>query len=85
MDQQQIINWLLGVFGMVLGFMLRAVWQSVKDLQKSDKEIVDKVNSIEVLVAGGYVRKDEFDKRLDALFDKLDRIEDKLDGKEDKK
>lgn len=84
MDAQQIINWLLGVFGMVLGFMLRAIWQSVKDLQKSDKEIVEKVNSIEVLVAGGYVPKSEFDKRVDALFDKLDRIEDKLDKKEDK-
>lgn len=70
---------------MVLGFLLRSMWQAVRDLQSSDKQIVEKVNSIEVLVAGGYVKKDEFNSRLDAMFDKLDRIEDKLDRKEDKK
>lgn len=69
---------------MVLGFLLKTVWQAVKDLQASDKQIVDKVNSIEVLVAGQYVKQDEFNRLSDAMFKKLDRIEGKLDAKADK-
>ena len=49
---QVIINWLLASFGALIGFLLNAVWQAVKDLQTADKELVGKVSEIEVLVAG---------------------------------
>ena len=81
---QAVINWVIAGFGALIGFVLKAVWDSVKDLQAADKEIVTKVSSIEILVAGNYVRKDEFTKVADAIFTKLDRIEDKLDKKVDK-
>jgi F0F1-type ATP synthase membrane subunit b/b' len=81
---QAIINWLLAGFGALIGFLLNAVWQAVKDLQEADKELASKVAEIEVLVAGAYVRKDEFTQSVNALFAKLDRIEDKLDKKVDK-
>lgn len=81
---QTIINWLLAGFGALIGFLLNAVWQAVKDLQSADKELASKVSEIEVLVAGAYVRKDDFTQSVNALFAKLDRIEDKLDKKVDK-
>lgn len=81
---QAIINWLLAGFGALIGFLLNAVWQAVKDLQEADKALASKVAEIEVLVAGAYVRKDEFTQTVNALFAKLDRIEDKLDKKVDK-
>lgn len=81
---QTIINWLLAGFGALIGFLLNAVWQAVKDLQETDKSLASKVAEIEVLVAGAYVRKDEFTQSVNALFSKLDRIEDKLDKKVDK-
>ena len=81
---QTIINWLLASFGALIGFLLNAVWQAVKDLQNADKQLASKVAEIEVLVAGAYVRKDEFAQSVNALFAKLDRIEDKLDKKVDK-
>lgn len=81
---QTLINWLLGGFGALIGFLLNAVWQSVKDLQDSDKEIASKIASIEILVAGAYVKKDEFQDNIKALFLKLDKIEDKIDRKADK-
>lgn len=81
---QTLINWLLGGFGALIGFLLNAVWQAVKDLQKSDKDIAEKVSSIEVLVAGQYVHRSEFERLSDALFAKLDKIDNKLDGKADK-
>jgi hypothetical protein len=81
---QSIINWLLAGFGALIGFLLNAVWQAVKDLQVADKEMADKVGQIEVLVAGNYLRRDDFEHTIEALFKKLDKIEDKLDGKADK-
>ena len=81
---QTIINWLLAGFGALIGFLLNAVWQAVKDLQAADKVLSEKVGNIEVLVAGDYVRKDEFMSQMNALFTKLDKIEDKLDKKADK-
>jgi len=81
---QTLINWLLGGFGALIGFLLNTVWQAVKDLQAADKSLVEKVSQIEVLVAGAYVRKDEFQDNINALFAKLDKIEDKIDRKADK-
>ena len=42
MMDQVLINWLLGGFGALIGFLLNAVWQAVKDLQHSDKELATK-------------------------------------------
>lgn len=81
---QELINWLLLGFGSLIGFLLNAVWQAVKDLQVADKELAGKVSGIEVLVAGDYVKKEEFSNTVTALFTKLDRIEDKIDKKADK-
>ena len=82
--EQTIINWLLAGFSTLIGFLLNAVWQAVKDLQTADKVLTEKAGRIEVLVAGGYVRKDELMPQMNALFAKLDKIEDKLEHKEDK-
>jgi len=81
---QTIVNWMLAGFGGLIGFLLNAVWQAVKDLQTADKELTKKVSEIEVLVAGAYVKKEEFSTAVTALFTKLDRIEDKIDKKADK-
>ena len=81
---QELFNWLLGGLGTVLGFLLNSIWQAVKDLQRADKELSDKVAAIDVLVAGDYVRKDEMSQTINVLFAKLDRIEDKIERKVDK-
>lgn len=81
---QALVNWLLAGFGGLIGFLLNVVWQAVKDLQKADKILADRVGEIEVLVAGSYITKTDFTQVTDAIFRKLDRIEDKLDGKADK-
>ena len=81
---QTIINWLLAGFGTLIGFLMNAVWQAVKDLQAADMKLAEKVSAVEVLVAGAYVRKDDFGHSVEALFKKLDKIEDKIDKKADK-
>lgn len=81
---QEFINWVVAGFGSLIGFLIGIVWGAVKDLQTADKELTDKVASIELLVAGDYVRKSELIELQKALFSKLDRIEEKLDKKVDK-
>jgi hypothetical protein len=81
---QEIFNWVLSGLGALLGFIVKAMWDAVKDLQASDKDLADKVSKIEVLVAGEYVKKDEFNNIMLRIFEKLDHIEEKIDKKVDK-
>lgn len=75
---------LAGAVSVLFGWILKTVWDAVKDLQKADDELIDKVNRIEVLVAGEYVKREDFRSDMDRLFDKLDKIDKKLDSKADK-
>jgi len=84
MIDQSIVNWIFGLASTLIGFLLSQIWQAVKDLQKSDRELADKISSLEVLVAGQYVKETAFNATVDAMFKKLDRIEDKIDKKADK-
>ena len=81
---QTIINTIIGLVFSMSGWILKSIWDALKILQNVDAQLSDKVNSIELLVAGQYVRKDEIEKLFSALFTKLDKISDKIDGKVDK-
>jgi hypothetical protein len=84
MESQTLFNAAISAVSALGGWWLKAMWSAVKDLQATDRLLADKVAAIEVLVAGQYVRKDDFDRLADALFRKLDRIQDKLEEKADK-
>lgn len=81
---QTLINWLLGGFGTLIGFLLNAVWQAVKDLQSADKQLVEKMSKIEVLVAGDYAKREDVDRLGQTLFQKLDHISEQINRKADK-
>lgn len=82
--EQGLINALIAVVGSAFGWILKVIWDAVKELQKADDQLIEKVNRIEVLVAGEYVKREDFRADMDRLFDKLDAIDKKLDGKADK-
>ena len=84
METQTVINLSIGAVGALLGVIMKAIWDAVKDLQNSDKAIVKDVAELQVLVAGNYITRGEFSKVQTALFEKLDRIDAKLDLKADK-
>jgi hypothetical protein len=84
MDQQQFFNIAVAIIGALGGWWMRVMWQSLKELQAADSKLADKVSSVEVLVAGKYVMREELSRDISAIFSKLDRIEDKLDKKVDK-
>ena len=84
MEFQDLFNTAMGALLLLGGWFMRIMWDSLQGLQKQDRELAEKVGRIEVLVAGEYVRKDDFDRIIERLFDKLDHIELKIDNKADK-
>jgi hypothetical protein len=84
MDFQVLFNLAMGFIMTLFGWFLRVSWDSLSKLQEQDRELADKVARIEVLVAGEYVKKEDFERVIERLFDKLDHIEIKIDNKADK-
>jgi hypothetical protein len=84
MNEQTVFNVLIGIVCSGMGWYMKTIFDSVKDLQHTDKELAEKVGQIEILVAGHYCKKDDLEKMSHAIFAKLDRIEDKIDKKADK-
>lgn len=83
-NAQNLFNIMFSIIGLLGGWWMRVMWQSLSELHRQDAKLAEKVGSIEVLVAGQYVKRDDMDKTLSAMFIKLDRIEDKIDKKADK-
>lgn len=81
MEPQSLINTAFAVVGALGGFILKAVWDGIKELREADSALTDKVQRIEVLVAGAYVTREDFGRMTATLFAKLDKIDAKLDLK----
>ena len=75
---QDVLNIIVGIACSVFGWLLKTIWESVKDLQTADRSLTDKVMAVELLVAGQYIKRDEIQVLHNALFKKLDKIEDRL-------
>ena len=81
---QQLFNWAVAALGALGGFILKSIWDAVKELQRADTSLVEKVSSIEILIAGDYIKKEDFNSLSNIIFLKLDKIMEKLDSKVDK-
>ena len=83
-DFQTLFNIAIMAAGGLFGWILKTIWEVLRDLQTADKELTDKVNHIEVLVAGKYVTRDELHQEMGEVKAMLDKIFYKLDGKADR-
>jgi len=81
---QTVFNIVVSLCAFLGGWVLNSLQASLTHLQEADTELARKIQSIEVLVAGNYVKRDDVERLMAAVFAKLDRIESKLDGKADK-
>jgi hypothetical protein len=84
MDYQVMFNLLYGAFAFLCGFLLNNLWNEMKSMQRTDKEIVDRVSAIETVVAGNYVTRAEFQHNMDKLFGMLNDISTTLGKKADR-
>jgi hypothetical protein len=77
MIDQEIINLIIGAILSVLGWFARQLWDAVQDLKRDMKQL-------EVDLPTHYLRKEDFETRLDRIELSLNRIFERLDHKADK-
>jgi len=75
-DLQSMINIALGSIIGLIGFLGGALYgnlkSQIKDGKDSHEKLNDRVTQLELLVAGKYPTREEFNKSNEALLDKLD-------------
>lgn len=81
---QTIINALFTVCGVLIGWMINGIKESIKNARNDHTALNTKVQAIELLVVGNYVKHEDLNALSNAIFAKLDRIETKVDQKMDK-
>lgn len=79
MDYQILFNVVLGAFGTLATFLITNLSKKIDRLTEEDRELLLKVSALQILVAGQYVTRNEFDAKIDAFFVKLDSIDGKLE------
>lgn len=77
MNDQSIINLIMGTALAVIGWFARQLWDAVQTLKEDMKDL-------EVELPTHYVSKNEFESKFDRIESMLERIFDKLDAKVDK-
>lgn len=77
MENQEIVNILIGIGLSVCGWFVRQMWDAVQTL-KND------LQKLEIELPTKYVRKQDLDQRLDRIDDMLDKLFERLDKKVDK-
>jgi hypothetical protein len=60
------------------GWILNNLKDSMTAMKESEDLLMDKVQKIEVLVAGSYVKKEDMEKMSETILNKLDSIEQRL-------
>ncbi len=78
MDLQTLINTVLPLICVAIGWLCKELWNAVKELKD---DLVD----LRGHVSEHYVRKDDFNTRWDEVLKAVHRIEDKLDIIRDRK
>lgn len=85
MDEYQILfNSAFAVLLLGVGWYMRMISETTRDLREVDQDIYEKITQLSVVVPENYVHKLEYRDLNNRIFDKLDRIEKKLDRKVDK-
>lgn len=81
---ESYIHSLITVAVGVVGYILKILWDSVKDLQRDDENLLNKLNDLQVAIASDYAKREELRAEFKMFREMLERIERKLDQKVDK-
>ena len=74
---QDVINLLVGGFGAVVGWVLKVIWDGIKELQADMRDFQNEVHV-------NYVHKDDYRADIKEVKDILKQIFEKLDRKADR-
>jgi hypothetical protein len=78
MDTQTLINFVLGSFLALIGWLARQLWEAVERLKLD-------LHQIEVELPSNYVKREEFSESLKEIKDLCRQIFDKVDSLEKRK
>jgi hypothetical protein len=76
-DTQTAINLIGGAILATIGWFARRLYEATENLRRD-------IHEIEKDLPISYVRKEDFDKRMDRIEHMLERIVEKLEGKADR-
>ena len=88
MDSQNIFDWMIGIGGAVIGWMLKVIWEAIRDVRAELKDLDKQMHD-------DFVRRDDFKEAIREIkddmregFNKVDRtlglIFKKLENRNDK-
>ena len=77
MDSQDLFNAAITLSGAFGGWILKTIWDAIKDLKSEIKELNREVNQ-------DFVRREDFKDAIGEIKEMLNKIFDKLDNKADK-
>ena len=77
MPSQEVINLVITCFGAILGWLLKAMWEAVRDLKNDIRDIESELHT-------KYVSRDDYKDDIAEIKDILKQIFAKLDTKADK-
>lgn len=84
MEIQIIVDILLGIIIVLMGFVLNGAKSDMSEMRKNHKELEDRLFSMGIKIPATYVTKEELYRMLDNINNTLEQINHKLDKKSDK-
>ena len=75
MSYQDWFNVLIAIVGALGTWWMTTIWSELRENRKANKENSDRMQKIEVLIAGEYARKSEIEALSRELFKKLGKLE----------
>lgn len=81
---QSLFNIVVGFSGICGGWILKTLWEAIRDAQTHQRKTDQEVSELKVLVAGQYVTRGEFNTTMNGINTKLDYIVDTLNHKQDR-
>ena len=96
MDVQVMLNSAVSVVLLLVGAIIKALWDGLNGLRSADANLADKVNAIEKLVVSDYVKRDEVTSMFHTILNKIEAAQEtnnthimsileKLNGKADRR
>lgn len=76
--EQTLFNIAVGVAGALATWVLKSMTKRIDDVEQAEDLMKNKLQAIELLVAGSYVKQSDLEKFGQAVFRKLDKLEDRL-------
>ncbi len=74
MDAYTVAVIVLGIINFFGGVLIKILWGVLNTLRMDNEKLAKDLHDLEKLVAGDYVKRAEFEKSFDRLYEKLDEM-----------